>query len=95
LAEKTNKEIEMARDRDTAAAALEKADAAELHQLFQRAQKQYGEMEEALTKVMVHYIGSKDVPRYEPNNDNAVAAMERIASEAIALARFVVETANK
>ncbi len=81
-------------DGTAADAALERADAKELHTLFQRAEQRYAQMEDALTKVMMHYVGEKDVPRYVPN-ESAIAAMERVAMEALTLARFVVEQVKK
>ena len=81
----------MEADLTAAELALERADAKELHMLFLRTQERFVEMEGALTKVVMHYLGTKDEPRYIPNNDNAIGAMERVAMEALSLARFVVE----
>ena len=93
----TQKPHDVERARDTAAAevALEKANAAELHVLFQRALMRYDEMEDALEKVVGHYVGDKEIPHYTPSNENAIAAMERVAMEALTLARFVVECVDK
>ncbi len=77
---------------DTAAAttALEKADAVELHALFERSVTRYTKMEDVLGKVVEHYVGDKEVPRFTPQND-AIEAMERVALEALRLARTVIE----
>lgn len=82
--------LERVVDSESAEKALERADAKELHVLFERAQQRYTDMDDALTKVVQHFVGEKEVPRYAPSNDNAIAAMAQIASEALALARFVV-----
>jgi hypothetical protein len=88
---KTPADVEREKDQTAAAAALERADARELHVLFNRAIDRYDQMEDALTKIVAHYVGDKEVPRHPPNNENAIAAMERVAMEALALARLVVE----
>ena len=94
MAAKTPAAEERILDTRSASQALENADAKELHRLFERAQMRYTEMEDALTKVVAHYVGEKEIPRYAPNNDNAIAGMERIAMEALVLARFVAGCAH-
>lgn len=95
MANESKHQIERKNDVAAAASAVERADTQELHVLFGRALHRYDEMEAALEAIVAHYAGSKEMPRPVPSNDNAIAAMERIASEAIAIARFVVETAGK
>jgi hypothetical protein len=77
-------------DADAANAALEKADARELHTLFQRSQERLVALEKVFNGVVEHYVGGKEMPRFQPSNDNAIAAMERVAIEALNLARLVV-----
>ncbi len=92
--QKTPSQIKLVADKTAADAALERADAKELHVLFDRAQKRFVEMEDMLTQVVSHFVGEKEIPRYTPSNDNAIAAMQCVAMEALALARFVVEQAR-
>ncbi len=91
----TNIEKELRSDTDRAQEALAEADVNEMHVLFTRANERFAKMETAFASVVSHYAGTKDTPHYVPNNDNAIAAMERVAMEALTLARFVVEQARK
>lgn len=95
MSKQTPAAIERVTDGKSAEEAMERADARELYVLFERAQQRYTEMDDALTKIVAHFVGDKEIPRYTPNNDNAIAAMERVAMEALALARFVVEQVQK
>lgn len=74
-----------------AAAALERADAKELHALYVKAVEKSNRTIKALSAVAEHYIGSKDSPRYEPTS-SAIESMERVALAAISLAKSVADS---
>lgn len=68
--------------------ALEKADAAELHDLYCRKVIECDRVGQALETIAKHYAGKSDAPRYMPS-ENALGAMERVALAAIELAKAV------
>lgn len=70
---------------------MARSDNKELYAVFQRSQQRIQALETVLNGLMEHYSGTKEMPRYQPNNENAIAAMERIAMEALVLATLVVK----
>lgn len=88
-AESSETGIALLADYDRAKTALDAADAAELFVLYEKAIRDRNEFENAMSVAVSHYVGKKDEPRYMPNNDNAIAAMERVALAALDLAKQV------
>jgi hypothetical protein len=76
---------------NVAKAALERADAAELYEVYKNTVRDRAATEKALTAIVNHYVGDKKEPRYEPN-ESAIDAMARVALAAIALAEKVATT---
>lgn len=73
---------------ESAQAALDRADAVELFELYKTTIRDRAQMELALHKIVAHYVGEQKTPRFEPN-ENAIEAMEHVALAAIALAEKV------
>ena len=73
---------------DQAAAALERADAKELHQIYRNAMERNDKLTLAMSAVVNHYVGEQETPRYQPS-ESAVESMERVALAAIDLAKAV------
>jgi len=80
---------ERAQDERLAHDALKRAGAQELHALFLRSETRYREMDDTLTKVIAHYVGKNERPRTEPS-DTAIHAMERVARDALELAKLLI-----
>jgi hypothetical protein len=74
---------------DAADAALKKADATELFQLFKSAISDKEQLTGALETVVAHYVGMSESPRFATNSPDVISSMERVALAAIELAREV------
>lgn len=74
---------------ERAAAALDKADTAELHTLFGIAVKDADDTMVALETIVQHYAGSSKSPR-ESAGPDAINAMREVALAAIDLARMSI-----
>lgn len=79
---------------EAAKQALNKADAAELFVLYERAVRDRKQLQFLFSMTAKHYAGSKDEPRFKPDeqaapSNDVVSAMERVALAAIDLAKSI------
>lgn len=92
LEQRSAERFEASAEGGKAAELLAQADAQELHALYKRKCIELGAVVDSLRIMMQHYSGTSDSPRYtQPESENAVNAMERVALAAIELARVTIE----
>jgi hypothetical protein len=75
------KDYAMAKD------ALTRSDAAELFTLYQKAIRRRNEVESMLGKIVEHYVGQKDTPRFQ--EPDAINAIRDVALAAIDFAKEI------
>lgn len=71
--------------------AIDKADLAELHQLYKDSENDFNAIAQAMSALCDHYAGENKIPRIQDSPD-AIAAMKDVSIAAISLAETVIKT---